>query len=481
MTDSQISNDNNPERDAHLFGSGPKRMLALDGGGVRGAITVAFLERIEKLLDEHTKEKKAASSIAGTGPGKDQSSEPKSRLSDWFDLVGGTSTGAIIAGALALGHSTAEIKDFYLRLAPRVFTRPFWRLPGLQAKFDARALRDEIDKIVKDRTLDSPDLKTGLCVVTKRLDTGSPWILANNPRALYWDSKSADPAAKTAGHWGNRHYRLANLVRASTAAPHFFDPEVIAIIEDERKQPLANVNARLAGYPLLSLLISKLRVIQVLLSRGDSDARNGGAQFIKYTAKGLQDTHGLFVDGGVTPYNNPCMALLMMTQLKGFGLEWPLGSDKLSIFSIGTGSYRTKLSFTELGWFGPLKVTLKSLLSVMNDTETLALAQMQWLGECPQPWEINTEIGDMAQDICFGKKWFRFLRYDVRLECPWLKKHLNLDLSEREVERFRRMDDPGIIKCIYGIARIAAEQQVKLEHLSGKPASLSASEVALSA
>jgi hypothetical protein len=124
---------------------------------------------------------------------------------------------------------------------------------------------------------------------------------------------------------------------------------------------------------------------------------------------------------------------------------------------------------------------LTSLLSLMGDTETLALAQMQWLGECPQPWEINSEIGDMAQDIGFGRKWFRFLRYDLRLESAWLKKQLNLDLSEREVERFRRMDDPGIIKCIYGIARIAAEQQVKLEHLLDKPASRATSEVALSA
>ncbi len=69
-------------RDRHLFGPGPKRVLALDGGGVRGAITVAFLERIETLLSQHH--------------GKEV------RLGDWFDLVGGTSTGALIAGALAL-------------------------------------------------------------------------------------------------------------------------------------------------------------------------------------------------------------------------------------------------------------------------------------------------------------------------------------------------------------------------------------------
>ncbi len=86
-------------RDRQLFGPGPKRVLALDGGGVRGAITVAFLERIEALLSEHHRR--------------------PVRLGDYFNLVGGTSTGAVIAGAMALGHTTAEIKKFYLDLAPR--------------------------------------------------------------------------------------------------------------------------------------------------------------------------------------------------------------------------------------------------------------------------------------------------------------------------------------------------------------------------
>src|SRR5262249_8347842 len=160
-----------------------------------------------------------------------------------------------------------------------------------------------IDQIVRDTRLDSPKLITGLCVVTKRLDTGSPWIVANNPRARYWNSMPPDPAKNDKGYTGNRHYRLSNLVRASTAAPHFFDPEVIAIIEDERREPLADVNAKLAGYPWLSLLVSKIRALQVMRRRDrDHDA----------------NTHGLFVDGGVTPYNNPAMALLTMTQLDGF-------------------------------------------------------------------------------------------------------------------------------------------------------------------
>jgi patatin-like phospholipase/acyl hydrolase len=76
-------------RDRHLFGAGPKRLLSLDGGGVRGVISVAFLERIEAIL----------SAQAGENV----------RLGDWFDLIGGTSTGAIIATGLALGKTTADL------------------------------------------------------------------------------------------------------------------------------------------------------------------------------------------------------------------------------------------------------------------------------------------------------------------------------------------------------------------------------------
>jgi predicted acylesterase/phospholipase RssA len=73
----------------HLFGPGPTRILALDGGGVRGALTLSYLERMETLLRERA------------GGGDDV------RLCDYFDLIGGTSTGSIIATGLALGLGPA--------------------------------------------------------------------------------------------------------------------------------------------------------------------------------------------------------------------------------------------------------------------------------------------------------------------------------------------------------------------------------------
>jgi hypothetical protein len=296
------------------------------------------------------------------------------------------------------------------------------------------------------------------------MDTGSPWIISNDPRAPYWESKPPNSQTGDKGHIGNRYYKLATLVRASTAAPHFFDPEILAIIPEKEKKHVAaeageaaaavsdddtlgEINARLGRFPRLTMLLTKIRALLIAREKGPNP-----------------ETHGLFVDGGVTPFNNPSIALLMQVVLEPYKICWPLGPDKLTFVSIGTGSFRTQLSFTELGFAGPVKLALHALLSMMTDTQTHALAQMQWLGECPDPWPINSELGTLANELPPGQRWFRFMRYDLRLEAPWLVKELGVDLKEPEVARLRNMDDPAIIKTIYDLARRAAAKQVKREH-----------------
>lgn len=71
-------------RDEHLFNPGPKRLLALDGGGVRGMLSLSYLERIESILRSRSGD------------------DLEFRLCDYFDLIGGTSIGAVIAAGLAL-------------------------------------------------------------------------------------------------------------------------------------------------------------------------------------------------------------------------------------------------------------------------------------------------------------------------------------------------------------------------------------------
>src|SRR5262245_7547103 len=81
--------------DRYADGQRPHTMLALDGGGIRGLITLGILEEIERLLRQQL------------GRGDDF------RLCQYFDYIAGTSTGAIIAAGLARGLSVRELLDFY--------------------------------------------------------------------------------------------------------------------------------------------------------------------------------------------------------------------------------------------------------------------------------------------------------------------------------------------------------------------------------
>src|SRR6187431_590931 len=99
----------------------PKRILSLDGGGVRGILTLQYLAAIEALL-------------------RVRYGDPRLVLSDYFDLIGGTSTGAIIAGGLALGLDVATIEGMYTDLAAKIFKKPFFRIGAFVPKFGNHAL-----------------------------------------------------------------------------------------------------------------------------------------------------------------------------------------------------------------------------------------------------------------------------------------------------------------------------------------------------
>jgi len=163
---------------------GPKRILALDGGGIRGAVTVGYLMEIERLLRE-------------------RHDDPSLLLCDYFDLIAGTSTGSIIATLLAIGKETSEIRDLYMGLGGKIFEkkRSWWKPweidDRVAAKFDSKPIEVELRKILGDRRLgsDFPDVRTGLCIVTKRADTQSTWPLINHPDGKYFELNAPIPLA----------------------------------------------------------------------------------------------------------------------------------------------------------------------------------------------------------------------------------------------------------------------------------------------
>ena len=372
-------------RDRHLFGPGPKRILSLDGGGVRGAFSLALLEKLEAEVAR---------------------AEGRSvRLCDWFDLIGGTSTGAIIATALALGFRSAEVREFYERLAPRIFKKSLFRVTGWQSKYGSRRITQELDSVFGDRTLDTEDLNTGLCLLLKRMDTGSAWLVMNNTCSKFWENPD------DGSFLGNRHLKLSNLVRASTAAPTFFDPELIRIAEGQAP--------------------------------------------------------GLFIDGALTANNNPSLMLLMAVLLPAYGLNWQPGPENLLFVSIGTGSFRPTMTVLEASRASAIGLALRSLAAMVSDGQQLVMALMTYFGHSPIAWPVNSEVGDLGLLRPPTGYLFRFLRYDARLDERWLFDNVGRTLSEAEIMRLRRMDDPANMPTLYELGRLAADRQIRAADLLG--------------
>jgi hypothetical protein len=367
-------------KDQHLYEeTKPKRILALDGGGIRGILTLEYLGVIEDML-------------------KARSGRDDFRLADYFDLIGGTSTGSIIAATLACGMSVGEIKKLYRDLGKSVFKTSLWRRGFLSPKFPADRVQEALDsQLGADTTLDSTKVRTGLMIMTKRLDTGSPWPLHNHPRARYYaqDGKLL----------------LTQVVRASTAAPTYFEPQEMKI-----------------------------------------SSRDGGV------------VNGAFVDGGVSPFNDPALQLLMLATLDGHGFRWKTGKDQILLVSAGTGTYRKVFASQELMGMPAAEQGIRSLQSLMEDTARINQALLQWLTNCVTPWTIDRAMGDMKTDSANGPQLATYARYNVLLDQKWLSTEVKVDYTPDKLGKIAEMDDPSNMDELAAIGSKAAAIQIKPEH-----------------
>ena len=371
-------------RDQHLAPDGPKRILALDGGGLRGILSLALLQKIEELLrDKH-------------------GGRPDFRLAHYFDLIAGTSTGAIIAATLALGWTVEEIRAKYMALGNSVFRKSRLRNGLLRAKYDEAKLEEELKKVYGAKTmLGDAALLTGLLIMTKRIDTGSPWPISNNPAGRYFN-------ARENGVIGNAEYPLWKVVRASTAAPAFFDPESITI-------------ARATGKKAVS---------------------------------------GQFIDGGVSPFNNPALMAVIFATTGGFNVNWATGPENLLVVSVGTGAADPRVTHARLA----AKQAIDALLSLMNDAATLQETVLQWLSDSPTARSIDRELGDMRGKPAGGSPLLSYLRYNVDLRTEEVKK-LDPGLENDElIESLSAMDAPENMETLYRLGRAAAVRDIAAEH-----------------
>lgn len=358
---------------------GPKKLLALDGGGIRGMMTVEVLAEIESLLRK--KLKRGTDFV----------------LADYFDFVAGTSTGAIIATCISLGMKVSDIREFYLKSGEEMFDRAFL-LKRLHYKYEDEKLAARMQEVFgKDTKLGSDKLRTVLMMVMRNSSTDSPWPVSNNPQAKYNARNRADC---------NLEIPLWQLVRASTAAPVYFPPEVVKV---------------------------------------------GKQQFI-------------FVDGGITMYNNPAFQAFLMATVEPYKMNWPTGEEKMLVISVGTGTSpdaNADLRPQEMNLvYNASSIPSALMFAALNEQDLLCRV----FGKCLVGDPIDREVGDLiGAKGPIAPRLFTYARYNAELTQDGLTA---LGLSDIMPVDVQQLDSVAHVKELQRVGKAVAKK-VKPEHFDG--------------
>lgn len=156
-----------------------KRILTIDGGGIKGIYAASMLAVIEQ--------------------------QKKIQLCDYFDLIAGTSTGGIIAAALSVGIPAQKILDLYLEYGAQIFPSKSWKL--LKGKYKTQPLKNALESVFQDKKI--VHAKTRLLIPAYNLETDAVRVF-KTPHSgdLFYD----------------KDYTLCDILLATTAAPIYFSP-----------------------------------------------------------------------------------------------------------------------------------------------------------------------------------------------------------------------------------------------------------------
>lgn len=156
-----------------------KKILAIDGGGIKGVYAASLLSEIERFSGAN--------------------------ICDYFDMLAGTSTGAIIAAALSIKIPAHNILELYLNKGEEIFPKEHWKL--FRGKYRTQPLKNELEKIFDDKKMS--DASTRLLIPTYNLSTDAVQIF-KTPHAmdLYYDKDK----------------KIYEVLLATTAAPAYFSP-----------------------------------------------------------------------------------------------------------------------------------------------------------------------------------------------------------------------------------------------------------------
>ncbi|EXJ14756.1 patatin-like phospholipase family protein [Imhoffiella purpurea] len=198
----------------------PYRILTLDGGGVRGILSVVWVERLEHYL---------------RGP-----------VHAHVDLIAGTSIGAVMGCAFAMGMDASELRRIWADSAAVAFAKPAsladhgrrWaNRVGLAAKYDGAGLEAMLRSIFGDRCM---------------CDLNRPVL------AMSYDLQTMQVHVFSSEREDHLQLPVWEVCRASAAAPLFFDAHSMVVDETGAKHPLAD-GGLTANNPVVLAISEALR------------------------------------------------------------------------------------------------------------------------------------------------------------------------------------------------------------------------------
>ena len=361
----------------------PKRLLSLDGGGIHGVIAAEILIEIEDILCN-------------------QVNSPWSCLADYFDFIGGTSTGAILAAGLAKGMKARQLLDFYENEGRSIFSRHLLsRIPligQLWTKYSSKALETKLKEIFinseeQQLVLSSPELKTLLMIVSKNVTNDSTWFFVTSRKNKFYSINSQIP--------------LWQIIRGSSAAPTYFPPQIIKI------------------------------------------------GCTKYE----------FVDGGMSMFNNPSFQLFLEATKKDYGIGWNRGEKNILLISVGTGFDGQKIPFQKAKNYTALDWASYAVTTLMNDANLQQNIIMNLISpdSNSQKTDINSTFL-RGSEVSF-QPLLTYHRYNISFTPERFEelheKFPSLNLNKINLEKVKKLDCIDQIPELSRIGRAIAMERVR--------------------
>ncbi len=176
------------------------KILALDGGGIRGIVTARILQEVQELIGQP--------------------------LNEYFDLIAGTSTGAIVAAGLTIGKTPEELRTIYQQRGREIFNAS-WLRKKMALLHGSKYSHKGLIKVLQEELGEETTLRQ-----VSEISTSELLILAYDTlyRNTTFFTSKAEP-----NRWFN-DMKLWEICTSSASAPTFFPPYEFTWVDPNHRE-----------------------------------------------------------------------------------------------------------------------------------------------------------------------------------------------------------------------------------------------------